>query len=79
MEFGEATIGTQTFEICLIHDVEAVRYFDGMEEAEQYAQEHGTGDYIAANHDSIDIVFAESCIWNGSMDFNPILREANDD
>jgi hypothetical protein len=75
MEFGEATIGTQTFEFCLIHEVDEVRYFDSMDDAEEYAQANGTGDYIAASHDSIDIVFAESCLWNGSIEINPSLRE----
>jgi hypothetical protein len=44
-----------------------------MEEAEAFAQANCTGDYIVANHDSIDILFAESCIWNGSIELNPSL------
>jgi len=72
MEFGKATIGTQEFEICLIHEIDEVKQFDTMEEAEEYAQENDTGDYIASAHDSIEIVFAESCIWNGSLNLGDL-------
>jgi tRNA A37 threonylcarbamoyladenosine dehydratase len=67
MEFGKATIGTHEFEICLIHEIDEVKQFETMEEAEEYAQKNGTGDYIVSAHDSIEIVFSESCLWNGSI------------
>jgi hypothetical protein len=73
MEFGVAQIGTQKFEICLIHDLEEVNKFETMEEAEQYAQDHETGDYIVADHDSIEIVFANCCTFNGSLEINDAL------
>jgi hypothetical protein len=73
MEFGTAKIGTQEFEICLIHDLEEVNKFETMEDAEQYAQDHGTGEYIVADHDSIEIVFANSCTYNGSLEINDTL------
>ena len=73
MEFGTAIIGTHEFELCLIHDLEEVLQFETMEEAEQYAQDHGTGDYIVADHDSIEIVFANVCTYNGSLNINDTL------
>jgi len=73
MEFGTATIHSTTFEFCLIHEITEVRKFETVEEAEAFAQANHTGDYIVANHDSIDILFAESCIWNGSIELNPSL------
>lgn len=78
MEFGTATIHGQSFDFCLIHDVEEVRGFETMEEAEMYAEANGTGDYIVANHDSIAIVFAESNLWNGSLEINPSLEIKSD-
>jgi hypothetical protein len=74
MEFGTATIHGNTFEFCLIHDLDEVREFASMEEAEMFAEANSTGDYIVANHDSIEILFAESCTWNGSIEINPLLE-----
>ena len=73
MEFGTATIHGNEFEFCMIHELDEIREFETMEEAEAFAQANGTGDYIVANHDSIDILFAESCLWNGSLKINPLL------
>jgi len=73
MEFGIATIHGNEFEFCMIHELDEIRKFETMEEAEAFAQANGTGDYIVANHDSIDILFAESCLWNGSIEINPLL------
>jgi hypothetical protein len=78
MEFGTANIHGNTFEFCLIHDVHEVREFDSMEEAEMYAEANQTGDYIVANHDSISILFAESCTWNGSLEINPLIETKSD-
>lgn len=77
MEFGTANIHGNTFEFCMIHDLEETREFDSMEEAEMYAEANQTGDYIVANHDSIEILFAESCMWNGSLEIN-LLVETKD-
>ena len=77
MEFGTANIHGNTFDFCLIHDLDEVQYFESMEEAEMYAEANGTGDYIVANHDSIEILFAESCTWNGTLEINPLLELKN--
>jgi len=74
MEFGTATIWSNTFEFCMIHELEETREFETMEEAEMYAEANQTGDYIVANHDSIEILFAESCLWNGSLEINPLVE-----
>jgi hypothetical protein len=78
MEFGLAKIHGTSFEFCLIHDVEEVRDFETVEEAEAFAETNGTGDYIVANHDSISIVFAETNLWNGSLEMNPLLISKDD-
>lgn len=78
MEFGTATIHSTSFEFCLVHELEEVREFASMEEAEMFAQANSTGDYIVANHDSIEILFAEACIWNGSIEINPLLKFKSD-
>lgn len=74
MEFGTADIHGNEFEFCMIHDLEETREFETMEEAEMYAEANFTSDYIVANHDSIEILFAESCTWNGSLEINPLLE-----
>jgi formylglycine-generating enzyme required for sulfatase activity len=74
MEFGTANIHGNVFEFCMIHDLEETREFNSMEEAEMYAEANQTGDYIVANHDSIEILFAESCLWNGSLEINPLVE-----
>lgn len=78
MEFGTATIHGNHFEFCLIHELHEVKQFENMDDAEMYAEANGTGDYIVANHDSIQILFAESCTWNGSLEINPLLESKDD-
>lgn len=78
MEFGTATIQGNHFEFCLIHELHEVKQFENMDDAEMYAEANGTGDYIVANHDSIQILFAESCTWNGSLEINPLLESESD-
>ena len=78
MEFGTANIQGVTFEFCLIHEVHEVREFDSMEEAEMHAEANQTGDYIVANHDSISILFSECCLWNGSLEINPLLENSTE-
>ena len=78
MEFGTATIHGNHFEFCLIHELHEVKQFEHMDDAEMYAEANGTGDYIVANHDSIQILFAESCTWNGSLEINPLLESESD-
>ena len=78
MEFGTATIHGNHFEFCVIHELHEVKQFESMDDAEMYAEANGTGDYIVANHDSIQILFAESCTWNGSLEINPLLESESD-
>jgi len=73
MEFGTADIHGNSFQFCLIHELQDVKPFPTGEEAEMYAEANDLGDYIVANPDSIEIVFAESCIWNGSIEIKPLL------
>ena len=67
MEFGKMTIRMEEFEVCVINEIDEVKQFDSDEEAEKYAEENDTLEYIASAHDSIVIFFAESCIWDGSL------------
>lgn len=78
MEFGTATIHGNTFEFCLIHELHEVKQFESMDDAEMYAEANGTGDYVVANHDSIEILFTEACTWNGSLEINPLLESESD-
>jgi len=67
MEFGKMTIRMEKFEVCVINEIDEIKQFETMEEAEEYAQQNDTGDYIASAHDSIEILFSESCLFNGSL------------
>lgn len=77
MEFGEMTIGTHTQGFCLIHELAAVKEFTSDEEAEAYAEANSYGDWIRADIDldEMEITFSAVCIFNGSIEVNPMVKE----